>query len=156
MQKYRIVCVSSIFPACADEVWDKLQHLDTLQYIAAPFATFEPLDKEKMIWRKGETAKFKLKLFGVFSFGVHIINVIQFDKNTYTVLTNEGNKSVPVWNHKISFEIIDEKSVRYTDEVELFAGWMTNIVYCWSRMFYRHRQKKWQQLLKSSCTRKGA
>lgn len=153
MQNQRKVCVSSILPASVDEVWDKLQHLGTLQYVAAPFASFESLDKGKTIWREGETTKYKLKLFGIFSLGVHTIKIIQFEKNTYTVLTNEENKIVPEWNHKIRLEIIDERSVRYTDEVELFAGWKTVFVYWWSCIFYRHRQKKWQYLLKKSCPR---
>ena len=38
-----IVQKTSVFPAGRDAVFQKLQKLETLQYIAWPFATFEPV-----------------------------------------------------------------------------------------------------------------
>lgn len=149
----REVCISSVFQADADEIWDKLQQLSTLQYIAAPFATFAPLEESKLVWREGQTSSFKFKLFGLVSFGTHTINVLEFDKPTLTVYTNEANKWVPVWNHKIWLERIDDKAVKYTDEVQLDAGWKTIFVYWWSQIFYRHRQKKWRKLLRAYNTK---
>jgi len=147
-QRKRIVCVSSILPAPADVIWDKLGNIETLRYIAAPYAYFTPEDKAGMIWREGETARFYLKLFGFLSFGIHTINVVQFDKNTYSIYTNEHNKSVPVWNHRIILEKTDDGRTQYTDEVEICAGWKTVCVYWWSVLFYKHRQRKWLQLLR--------
>ena len=43
--KAKIIDISSVFPATINEIWDKLQSLKTLQFIAAPYATFEPYDK---------------------------------------------------------------------------------------------------------------
>lgn len=149
----REVCISSVFQADADEIWDKLQQLSTLQYIAAPFATFAPLEDTKLVWCEGQTSSFKLKLFGLVSFGTHTINVLKFDKPALTVYTNEANKWVPVWNHKIWLERIDDKAVKYTDEVQIDAGWKTIFVYWWSQIFYSHRQKKWRKLLKAYNTK---
>jgi hypothetical protein len=146
--KHKIITISSVFPTSAETIWEKLQRLDTLQYIASPLATFHSLDKEVLTWSEGEAARFELKLFGFIPFGIHIIKVKQFDRNTYRVYTNEGNKYVPVWNHKIWLDIIDECTTKYTDEVEIFAGWKTIFVYWWSYIFYKHRQKKWFQLIR--------
>ncbi|MDR2531146.1 MAG: hypothetical protein LBC65_06365 [Oscillospiraceae bacterium] len=142
------VRVSSVFPASVDSVWDKLQRLDTLQFIARPYAVFKPLGDASLTWREGETARFSLWLFGVIPFGVHNINVVSFDRKTLTVQTREGNKFVPLWNHKITLKPLDGGNTAYTDEVELFASWVTPIVYVWSVMFYKHRQRKWCKLLK--------
>ncbi len=147
IMKNRIVKVSSVFHADINEFWDKLQRLDTLQFIAAPFAAFELHEKTQVKWREGETFAFRLKLFGLFSLGTHTIRVVQFDKMTYTVYTIESNKSVPVWNHRIVLRKMDENTLHYTDEVELQAGWKSILVYWWSCTFYRHRQKKWRKLL---------
>lgn len=143
-----IVKISSVYDASVDEMWREIQKLSTLQYIASPFASFTPLEND-IVWREGHTAQFKLKLFGFISFGIHTIKIIECDEKTLTVYTNESNKSVPIWNHKISLQPNKDNTVKYTDNVEINAGWKTIFVYCWSVMFYKHRQKKWKKLLKS-------
>ena len=147
--KAKIIDISSVFPATIDEIWDKLQSLKTLQFIAAPYVTFEPYDKNILKWQEGVTTDYHLKLFGLFSFGKHSIEIIQFDKNAGLIYTNEKNNVVPLWNHKILLQKIELESTLYTDEVEISAGWKTFFVYCWGVLFYRHRQKKWLRLLDS-------
>lgn len=143
----KTIRISSLFPASTDEIWDKLQRLDTLQYITAPLATFKPIDTTGMKWIEGETSTFLLKIFSILPMGIHTIHVIQFNKDTLTVYTNESNKSVPIWNHKITLQTTDDATCCYTDEVELYAGWKTPIVFLWSKFFYKHRQRKWLKLL---------
>ena len=139
---------SSVFPAAKDEIFRRLQKLKTLQYIAHPYATFKSVDDtEELTWEEDSAFAFHFKLFALIPFGVHTIKVIQFDieKGIYT---QEGNKHVPVWNHKIILEKIDENTTKYTDIVEIQAGWKTLFVYLWANSFYAHRQRKWKRLLK--------
>ena len=139
---------SSVFPAEKDEIFRRLQKLKTLQYIAHPYATFKSVDDtEELTWQEDSAFAFHFKLFALIPFGVHTIKVIQFDieKGIYT---QEGNKHVPVWNHKIILEKIDENTTKYTDIVEIQAGWKTLFVYLWANCFYTHRQRKWKRLLK--------
>lgn len=139
---------SSVFPAAKDEIFRRLQKLKTLQYIAHPYATFKSVDDtEELTWEEDSAFAFHFKLFALIPFGVHTIKVIQFDieKGIYT---QEGNKHVPVWNHKIILEKIDENTTKYTDIVEIQAGWKTLFVYLWANCFYAHRQRKWKRLLK--------
>ena len=139
---------SSVFPAAKDEIFRRLQKLKTLQYIAHPYATFKSVDDtEELTWQEDSAFAFHFKLFALIPFGVHTIKVIQFDieKGIYT---QEGNKHVPVWNHKIILEKINENTTKYTDIVEIQAGWKTLFVYLWANSFYTHRQRKWKRLLK--------
>lgn len=139
---------SSVFPAAKDEIFRRLQKLKTLQYIAHPYATFKSVDDtEELTWQEDSAFAFHFKLFTLIPFGVHTIKVIQFDieKGIYT---QEGNKHIPVWNHKIILEKIDENTTKYTDIVEIQAGWKTLFVYLWANSFYAHRQRKWKRLLK--------
>jgi hypothetical protein len=139
---------SSVFPAAKDEIFRRLQKLKTLQYIAHPYATFKSVDDtEELTWQEDSAFAFHFKLFALIPFGVHTIKVIQFDieKGIYT---QEGNKHIPVWNHKIILEKIDENTTKYTDIVEIQAGWKTLFVYLWANSFYAHRQRKWKRLLK--------
>ena len=139
---------SSVFPAAKDEIFRRLQKLKTLQYIAHPYATFKSVDNtEELTWEEDSAFAFHFKLFTLIPFGVHTIKVIQFDieKGIYT---QEGNKHVPVWNHKIILEKINGNTTKYTDIVEIQAGWKTLFVYLWANCFYAHRQRKWKRLLK--------
>lgn len=146
--KTKIIYQQSIFPSKIDRVYSLLKDISTLQYIAAPYATFEPQGKSDNTkeWYPGQTIKFKFKIFSVIPYGIHTIKVIDFSKDR--IYTNESNTHVPVWNHRI--QLIDNKdgTTKYSDEVEIGAGWKTIFVWMWARSFYAHRQKKWIRLLK--------
>lgn len=138
---------SSVFPASKEVVFGKLQKLKTLQYIAYPYAAFTPIDgSDELIWEEGSSNSFQFKILGLIPFGVHTIHVIHFGKDE-GIYTEEGNKHVSIWNHEIILEKIDESHTKYTDIVEIEAGWKTVFVYLWAKAFYMHRQKKWLEYL---------
>ena len=139
---------TSIFPAKRDEVFSLLQRLGTLQYVAAPYATFTPLEKnERFTWNAGTTTDYYFKLFGIISFGVHSIRIESLNQNG--IQSREHNKFVPVWDHLITLKDCCDKT-EYTDEVEIHAGWKTIFIWIWANAFYSHRQRKWIKLLNSS------
>ena len=76
------------------------------------------------------------------------IRIIRFSPDG--ISSREGNEHVPVWNHDISLVRLDENHTRYTDRVEIHAGWKTVFVWLWAKMFYAHRQRKWIRLLGGS------
>ena len=146
--KRRTVIKTSIFPSSKDTVFRLLRELNTLQYVAAPLATFSPLSgAEDMVWEKNSDFSFHLKLFGVLSAGIHTIHVAEFDEVSYEIYTNESNRYVPVWNHRITLKELKPQETQYTDEVEIYAGWKTPFIYFWAKGFYTHRQRKWIKLL---------
>lgn len=146
--KCMTITKTSIFPASKTIIWRKLTSMKTLQYIAYPYATFNPLNCDDNVkWQAGESYEFDFRLFGVIPFGIHKINVINFDIAQNELYTQEYNKHVPVWNHRIHLKKVDKNRTRYTDEVEIYAGWKTPFVCLWAKMFYAHRQKKWIRML---------
>lgn len=139
---------TSILPASRSTVFEKMQKVETLQYIARPYATFTPVNLEAdSEWVFGSTSSYRFKLFGFIPFGTHTIHIIRFDEDV--IESHEGNEHVPVWNHVIWMEETDAGHTRYTDHVEIDAGWKTFFVWLWAISFYAHRQRKWIQLLKS-------
>lgn len=52
-----------------------------------------------------------------------------------------------IWNHYIQMEKIAENVTRYTDSIELHAGYLTQFAAWWALKFYKHRQKKWQEII---------
>ena len=146
--KTKTICVSSVFPATPDKIWSIIGNLDTLRYIAAPYAYFTPLDTSNaLVWHKGETTQFYLKVFGIIPMGTHTIKIIAFDKGNYYIASEEKNHVVFIWNHQIHLKPTANGTALYEDAVEIGAGWKTNLVCVWSKMFYRHRQRKWRKLL---------
>ncbi len=141
-----IVEKTSVFPAAKQEVFGRLQKLETLQYISKPYATFESAEEDISVWTVGSTSSYRLKLFGFISCGTHTIHIARFDPEG--ISSREGNEHVQVWNHDIMLVPMDESHTEYTDRVEIKAGWKTLFVWLWANAFYRHRQRKWIRLLK--------
>ena len=141
-----IVQKTSVFPADRNTVFQKLRQLETLQYIARPFASFEPVSNGVPVWTVGSTSSYHFRLFGVIPFGTHTIHILRFDPDG--ISSREGNEHVPVWNHTIQLIEKDETHTRYTDRVEIQSGWKTVFIWLWANAFYAHRQRKWIQLLK--------
>lgn len=144
----------SVFPAKREVVFEKLQRLDTLQYIAAPYASFTPVNEDTdMVWKAGNTFAYRFKLFSVIPFGTHMIRIERFDIDS--VQSREYNEHVPVWDHKITLRD-NNGQTDYTDEVEIKAGWKTPFIWIWANAFYAHRQRKWIRLLKNGNARRNS
>ena len=141
-----IVRKTSVFPAPRGEVLSRLRHLETLQYIAAPYATFTPVSKTSDFrWEAGDSSDYRFKLFGIIPFGIHTIRIERFDQDG--IQSREHNRHVPVWDHLIILKDLGDRT-EYTDEVVIRAGWKTVFVWLWARAFYAHRQGKWIRLLR--------
>ena len=141
-----IVQKTSVFPAGRDAVFQKLQKIEMLQYIAWPFATFEPVGNAILTWTAGGTSSYRFRLFGVIPFGTHTIHIVRFDPES--IRSREANEHVPVWNHDIIMEPVDANHTEYTDRVEIRAGWKTAFIWVWANAFYAHRQRRWIRLLR--------
>lgn len=137
---------TSILPAPRSIIFAKLTELKTLQYIAKPYATLEPVNgADDFKWQVGGKSSYKFRLLGFILFGVHTIHIERFDEEC--VSSREGNPHVPVWNHEIFLEKRGENSTLYTDKVTIKAGWKTFFVWLWANCFYAHRQRRWKKLL---------
>ena len=141
-----IIQKTSIVPSPKEKIFQKLQQLDTLQYIAKPYASFEPIGQVQPIWTAGSTSSYRFRLGGLIPFGIHTIHIERFDPDG--VSSRESNEHVPVWNHNISLNALDGSHTEYTDRVEIQAGWKTLFIWLWANAFYTHRQRKWIRLLK--------
>ena len=147
MSHVMVVKKTSIFPAPKDVIFQKIKQLETLQYIAKPYAMFESVSNaENGIWTVGGKSSYRFRLFGIIPFGTHTIHIVRFDPDG--ISSRESNEHVPVWNHDITMVRLDYDYTEYTDRVEIRAGWKTVFVWLWANLFYAHRQKKWVRLLK--------
>lgn len=137
---------TSVFPAPREAVLRKLQQLETLQYIASPYATFEPIGNSAHVWSVGCISSYRFRLFGFIPYGTHTIHIVRFDQEG--ISSREGYEHVPVWNHDIQLVELDKNHTEYTDKVEIEAGRKTVFIWMWENAFYAHRLRKWIRLLK--------
>ena len=145
----RKVVVTSVFETDIENIWCKIQDIETLREICKPKASFISYDDVPSVWKEGETFCFKLFLHRFIPIGKHTISIIKIDKKSREIVSNEYNKRVTIWNHYIQMEKITENVIKYTDSVELYAGYLTPLVAWWTLYFYKHRQKKWQKITKN-------
>ena len=91
------------------------------------------------------TIKTKMLIYGLIPFGgIHLLKFMNIDHQEFSILTNEQNSFVKIWKHKIRLKQIDNNKIKYEDEIELYAGILTNFVTKWAKSFYIHRQKRWK------------
>ena len=63
-----VVQKTSVFPASRETVFENLRKLETLQYIASPFATFEPEGDAAVVWEEGSESSYRFRLFGMIQY----------------------------------------------------------------------------------------
>ena len=141
------IIVSSILNNSAEKIWNKILNIETLIYICKPMITFKSKTKENnMKWELKKEYIFRLFIYGFLPFGNHSIILEKIDENNKIIISKEHNNIITIWNHIIKMENNGEKSIKYTDEVEIYAGIFTFFVAIWSIIFYKHRQKKWAKI----------
>ena len=143
------IIISSMLNSSSEKIWNKLLDVETLVYICKPMVTFKNTTKEKnMKWELNREYIFKLFIYGFIPFGNHKIILEKIDENNKMIISKEHNNIVKIWNHKIIMENKGENDIKYTDEVDIYAGVFTLFVAIWSIIFYKHRQRKWKKIAK--------
>lgn len=143
----RRVTITSVLETNINNIWNKIQDIETLREICNPKASFISCDNMPLVWKEGRTFIFKMYLHKVIPIGSHTINIIKIDKTSREIVSNEYNQTVTIWNHYINMEEITPNSIKYTDTVDLYAGWLTPIIAWWTVRFYKHRQRKWRNII---------
>ncbi|UQN08068.1 hypothetical protein [Deinococcus sp. QL22] len=145
------VTLSVILDAPAARVWREVQTSRLLEYVASPFQTFEPVQPYMLpqIWRTG-TYLVRLRLGGLLPLGLQWI-VISFPSSAVGFeLRDQGRGHLArTWDHRITVQALPGGRTRYTDAVEVRAGLLTPLVWGFAQLFYRHRQRRWQRLVRS-------
>ena len=143
------ITVSSQFPTNIDKVWNKIQDIETLRYIAKPKVKFNLIGVLPSQWKAGDIYHFKTWMHGFIPIGKHTIKVISIERDKGKIYTNEHNRIISIWNHLIIMQDINNSETDYTDIVDIYAGILTPFIAWWSIKYYKHRQKKWRSLSKN-------
>ncbi len=144
--------ISSSLPCTESELWEKINHPASLQYVTSPVLKFVPenADLFKKKWAMNTPYKLRLYLFGFIPMGMHNITLKVIDRDKNLIRSQENGSLAKVWNHSIHFQENEDGRVHYTDSIEIKAGILTPVIWLFAHYFYRHRQKRWRQLLSRS------
>lgn len=141
--------ISTSIQTNEDEMWKELQKVSSLMHVASPILKFKPKGSYTIPenWELGREYKLKLYFFGILPLGDHCIKLAEINPIKKTIISNERGNLARVWNHTIKISPNDEKSIEYMDEIEIKAGLFTLPIWLFAHAFYRHRQRKWKEIL---------
>lgn len=141
-----LVRVSTRLPAPAGVVWDIAQRTDTLRYVTRGLLGFRLEGDVPERLAEGETYRMRLLFFGLLPAWRHEIRVVRLDDAHREIRTEEHGGPVRTWRHRIAVDEEGWGSTRYLDEIEIAAGVATPIVWVYTQLFYRYRQRRWRRL----------
>jgi len=141
--------ISTIIQANENKMWEALQRVSSLAYVASPCLLFKFLDGSALPekWEPGKEYALSISAFHFIPLGNHFIGITTIDAANKEMLSNEHGTLIKEWNHRIKVEKIDEGRIKYSDEIEIKAGALTLLVWFFAHSFYRHRQRRWKKLI---------
>ncbi|MCL6250006.1 hypothetical protein M3P36_02930 [Altererythrobacter sp. KTW20L] len=145
-----LIEVSSHLPIPPALAWEQVQSPQLLQHIAAPLLTFHPRKGAfPETWQPREY-RAGLRLFGILPVGEQVIGIEYPEHGApeggHVLRDNGRGGLVTRWDH-LMLIAPENGGTRYTDRVEIEAGAVTGLAAAFARYFYRHRQKRWLQLI---------
>ena len=140
--------VATILPIALDTAWAKVQTSALLEFVAKGMVAFLPTGgKFPEKWKEGAVVTTKMRVYGFIPFGgQHTLRFEKIDGERKILQTSEWDSTAQVWNHKISMKKISDNEIYYEDEVIIYAGMLTPLISFWAKLFYKHRQRRWQLL----------
>ncbi len=134
----------------ADLAWSLVQTSKLLQEVMAPLVILRPRKGETFAerWPAGRTVMCRCFLFGVIPLGTRSLHFERIDSEAREIQTRESDPLVRRWDHLIRITPTPDHACRYSDEIEIDAGWRTFFVWWFANVFYRHRQRRWRKLLR--------
>jgi len=141
--------VSTYLDAHPERVWQEVNTIRLLRFVAAPLLTFKPIDPPEFpeVFPEGRQLV-SMRFRGVLPIGRQVIDVSRpaARESTRFIRDNGHSALIRRWDHLIAIAP-EGVGTRYTDTVEIEAGVLTGPVLLFARSFYRHRQMRWRQLV---------
>lgn len=144
-----IARIETIMNTTPEKLWEEIVNPSSLQFVAAPILYFHPIKGTDLNskWEINREYNLRLYFLKFILLGFHKIIVKNIDISKNEIVSNESGLLARVWNHTIKFEAINPDQIKYTDIIEIKAGFLTVFVWLFSHFFYRHRQRKWKMIL---------
>ncbi len=149
-----VVRVSTELAHPADKVWEKLKKRSTFLYITRPVLGYpgsEMWPEELFIAQT--SISMRVSLLHALPSTPHEVEVVMVDESSMQIETRERSGFVEDWEHCMRVDPIRSDRCRYTDSIEINAGWLTPAAWVFASVFYRYRHMRWRKFMRrsSSC-----
>ena len=140
------VALTTELPIAAETAAALARKPATMSYVLSPILRTRGLDVPEPI-EVGTHGSARLWWFGVLPAWTHHVTIKRLEATE--IYTNEHGGPVRTWNHRLTFQPIDERRCRYTDEIETDAGARGAVTRLFIGLIFRHRHRRWQRLART-------
>lgn len=137
---------TTILDAPAEAIWRAVLRPRSFTTVTRGMLRMPVLKGRTRDWQPGERIVGRIWLFGFVPLHCHHLEVAQIDHDARLLRSDEHGGLIRVWRHDIVVEPLDDRRCRYTDRLDIEAGWATRPVALFAAVFYRIRQRRWRQL----------
>lgn len=138
-----IARISTELPLPAETAFALAQKPATFSYVVRGLFRVSGLP-ERADFGEGDELSGRIWWLGAIPSWRHHLRLVHVGPNE--LYTNERGGPVRVWNHRLTFTPLGDARCRYTDEIELDAGWQTPFVWLFAQLAFRYRQRRWRAL----------
>ena len=145
-----IVDLSTFLPSAPKDIERHLRTPLVFIRVAAPLVKFIPCGTEQFpeIWEE-RPYWVSMRLFGFIPLGKQAIDISYPDTtNCFSMRDNGHGRIIKRWDHLMTIEPSGVGTL-YRDYVTIEAGVFTVFIWAFAQLFYRHRQRRWRQLVAS-------
>ena len=141
------VDISTYFQCNPSDVIQHVKSSRLLLQVAKPLVSFVPITPSQLpqVWAEG-TYWVSLYLFGIIPFGKQAVVISYPSSAPFTLRDNGHSALIRKWDHVITVEP-SGNGTHYRDRVTIKAGILTPFIWLFAQLYYRHRQRRWRQLV---------
>jgi ligand-binding SRPBCC domain-containing protein len=137
------VTLTSELPIPAETAASLARKPEVMKYLLRPVLRAYRLEVPEHI-EVGTHGSARLWWFGVVPAWTHHLTITKLDP--IEIYTHEHGGPVKTWNHRLTFEPLDEQHCRYTDEIETDGGLRGAPTRLFIRLMFRRRHRRWRAL----------
>ena len=142
--------LSTRLDASPDLVWECVNTPRLLQYVAAGWLKFLPIDPPAFPERwEDREYRLALRAFGLLPLGWQIVGIERPRAEDGRRILRDNGRSplLRCWDHRIIVEADPAGGTRYSDRVSIEAGILTVPITVFARGFFAHRQRRLRGLV---------
>ena len=145
-----IIQITTDFDAPIETVTKHARTPKLLEYVTRGLVAFRPINPPSFpdAWAERDYLA-ELLLFGWLPIGKQTLGIefLPPEAGKFFIRDNGHSATIKKWDHLVTLEALSDQKTRYTDQLELDAGWRTPVVGTFARYFYGYRQKRWKRLI---------
>lgn len=138
-----IVRITTELSLSAEAATDLARKPAMMSYVLRPWLRAYRMTVPEHI-EVGAQASARFWVLGIIPAWKHHLTIRQLDSTQ--IYTSEHGGPVHIWNHRLTFDRIDDSHCRYTDEIEIDNGPRGTLTRLFIHLMFRHRHRRWHQI----------